>query len=168
MDYETPITFSNKEIEFWTKIYNDRVKNQTGEGMVKTFKGKQFMKGEGFREFMKTYAFPILKYFGKRGASSLMDFGSDVIAGENVKESLKKRGKSLAQTIASDVGDRATRFAQTGKGRRKRGLLLNTVLRKTKSRKKRRNSRKSGKKKQTKRRAKRSIKNRKVKSIFQS
>lgn len=120
-----PIHLNNKDIQYWAKRYATRGGHR-GYGM-NAFKGQIFQKGRGRQrgdgrigDFFKQYGMPLLKYLGNRGAASALSVGSDLLAGENPKESFKKRGKRLAQDIASDVADRATTFAQTGKGRKRR------------------------------------------------
>ena len=62
---------------------------------------------------------PLLKYLGPQAVALGADVATDAISGENVLDSLKSRGKTTARSIASDAGDRAKRFAQTGKGKKR-------------------------------------------------
>jgi len=65
---------------------------------------------------------PILKYLGKKAINTGMGVAQDAIAGENVLQSTKRNLKRSAQDIAADIGERAIRFAQTGKGRKRRRM----------------------------------------------
>ena len=120
-----PIHFDNKEIQFWVRRYANK-RGHRGYGM-NAFKGDPFQKGRGrhrgeglIGDLFKKFGVPLFKYLGRKGATSALDIGSDLLSGESPGEAFKKRGKRLAQDIASDVADRATTFAQTGKGRRRR------------------------------------------------
>ena len=94
--------------------------NQAGSG-IGGFQGVRFQRGQGFfGNFFRNAVMPLLKYLGPKILKTGTSIASDAIAGENVLQSLKTHGKEAARDIASDVGDRVTRFAQTGTGNRKR------------------------------------------------
>ena len=122
--------------------------NQAGSG-IGGFQGARFQRGQGFfGNVFKSAILPLLKYFGKQALSTGVDVANDALAGENVLESLKTRGKMAARNIASDAGDRVKRYAQTGTGRRRRRRRTNLALIKSlvKPRKRSRRSRKVGRK----------------------
>jgi len=133
MDFKNPVHFSNENSQVWKNYYVSR--SQSGNGLP-GFRGYEFQKGGGFWGNLFSKVLPIVKYLGKKGAQTLLRVGADAVAGDNVVESLKKQGKVTAQDIAHDVADRATTYAQTGKGRKRQ----------------RRQKTKSGKKKSIKRR----------------
>ena len=142
MDVKPPIHFDRAAIKMWHDHFS-RNNIKQGRGMKQFFKGNPFQRprvqeGEGFiGDLFKQFGLPIITYLGRKGASSAIDLGTDLLAGENVKKSFKRRGKQLAQNIASDVAERATRFAQTGTGRRRtRRNKHKTAVRKSKAQKK--------------------------------
>jgi hypothetical protein len=141
MDVKPPIHFDRATIKLWQDHFS-RNSIKHGRGMRQQFfKGNPFQRprlqdGEGFLgDLFKQFGLPIITYLGRKGASSAIELGQDLLAGENVKKSLKRRSKQLAQNIASDVAERATRFAQSGSGKKK-GNKNKIVLRNTKSNKK--------------------------------
>ena len=94
--------------------------DQAGTG-IGGFQGARFQRGQGFfGNVFKSAILPLLKYFGKQALSTGVDVAKDALSGENVLDSLKTRGKRTMQDIATDAAARATRFAQTGTGTRKR------------------------------------------------
>ena len=95
--------------------------NQSGSG-VSGFQGQRFQSvqvGQGFGSVLKSLFLPILKYLGPKLLTTGVEVAKDAISGERFVPSLKRRGKETAQLIAEDAAERATRFAQTGSGRRK-------------------------------------------------
>ena len=114
--------------------------NQAGSG-IGGFQGARFQRGQGFfGNVFKSAILPLLKYFGRKALTTGVDVARDAISGENILDSIKTRGKKTMRNIASDAASRATRFAQTGTGRRgrKRRRTIKTVA----SPKKRRTARK--------------------------
>jgi hypothetical protein len=99
--------------------------NQAGSGLS-GYQGSRYQYddqiGEGFLDIIKSIGMPILKYLGKKAINTGMGVAQDAIAGENVLQSTKRNLKRSAQDIAADIGERAIRFAQTGKGRKRRRM----------------------------------------------
>jgi len=94
--------------------------NQAGSG-IGGFQGARFQRGQGFfGNVFKSAILPLLKYIGPKLLSTGVSAATDAIGGENFLDSLKTRGKTTARNIASDAGERAMRFAQTGRGRKRR------------------------------------------------
>jgi len=94
--------------------------NQAGSG-IGGFQGTRFQRGGGFfGNLFRNTIMPLLKYLGPKILKTGASVASDAIAGENVLSSLKTHGKEAARDIAADAGMRATRFAQTGTGRKRR------------------------------------------------
>src|SRR5260370_5055707 len=123
MDFRNPIHFTNENSQVWKNYYINRSKSGNG---LPGFRGYEFQKGDGFWGSLFSKVFPIVKYLGKKGAQTLLKVGADALGGDNVVESLKKQGKTTARDMASDVAERATTFAQTGKGRKKRRKTKST------------------------------------------
>jgi hypothetical protein len=99
--------------------YTNYYVNQAGSGLA-GYKGVRFQRGNGlFTDIFKNALMPILRYLGKRTLETGTGIYEDAIKGENILQSTKKRFKKTAQEIAGDVAERATRFAQTGEGRKK-------------------------------------------------
>lgn len=128
MNLERPISIDKEIANYWTRYYSSKAKSggglpgfrgdlRFGQGLV----SGNVQYGDGFLDIFKSIALPIVKYFGKKGASTLAQVGSDALSGENLLESIKKRGKDTAEDIVQDAAKRATRFIQTGKGHFKRG-----------------------------------------------
>src|SRR5882757_577223 len=100
----------------YSNPYINYYANQAGTG-IGGFQGARFQKGHGFfGNVFKNAIMPLLKYLGPKAVALGSDVATDAISGENVLESLKSRGNSTARRIASDAGQRALKFAQTGKG----------------------------------------------------
>src|SRR5260370_28178209 len=98
--------------------------NQAGSG-IGGFQGARFQRGQGwFGNLFKNAILPILKYIGHKIIKTGASVASDAIAGENVLQALKTHGKDTAKDIAGDVGKRAARFVQTGKGKRRRSIRI--------------------------------------------
>src|SRR5260370_36504185 len=98
--------------------------NQAGSG-IGGFQGARFQRGQGwFGNLFKNAILPLLKYIGPKIIKTGASVATDAIAGENVLQSLKTHGKSTAKDIAGDVGERAARFVQTGKGKRRRSVRI--------------------------------------------
>ena len=133
---------------------------QAGTGIA-GFQGVRFQRGAGFfGNIFRSAILPVLKYFGKTALNTGVQVAGDAIGGENVLESLRNRGKQAARTIANDAAERATRFAQTGTGKRRRSKRV------AKSIKKRRRTQKSSTKKLKVKRRRRSSKSKNLTSIF--
>ena len=100
--------------------------NQAGSG-IGGFQGVRFQRGGGFfGNLFRSTIMPLLKYLGPKILKTGVSVASHAIAGENVLSSLKSHGKEAARDIASDVGDRVTRFAQTGNGRKRKRPVRNS------------------------------------------
>src|SRR5258706_16411043 len=100
--------------------YTNYYINQAGTG-ISGYDGIRFQRGNGFfGTIFKNAILPILKFLGKKVAATGVQVASDALSGENVMSSIKTRGKQTLQDIAETAGERALRFAQTGKGRGKK------------------------------------------------
>lgn len=101
--------------------YVDQAKSgiQQGGGI---YAGNKYQKGYGFfSRIMSSAIMPLLKYLGKRALSTGITVGSDVIAGTNIKDSLKKRLESSGFDIAEDVFEKMKNLRQQrGSGRRRK------------------------------------------------
>ena len=143
--------------------------NQAGSG-ISGFQGVRFQRGAGFfGNVFKSAILPLLKYFGRQALSTGTEIATDALDGENVLESMKKRGKQAAKNIAMDASDRAQRFVQTGKGRkrRRRQTVARPVVRPVARRVQKGGSiRKSRKPKATVRQKRTVTRNRSIPSIF--
>ena len=131
--------------------------NQAGSG-VGGFAGARFQRGHGWGSFFM----PLLKYLGPKILSTGANIASDAIAGQNVLESLKTRGKKLSRDVAHDAADRVERYAQTGKGKRRRRRRKTTLAKPKKNIKRVTKARRGHKRRRTVNR-KRSVKHRIVK-----
>lgn len=119
--------------------------NQAGSG-IPGFQGVRFQKGAGFfGNIFQNAILPLLKYFGKKALNTGVDVASDTLGGEKFIDSLKTRANATARNIASDVSDRAMKFAQTGKGKRRKRRNKNKptkkIIKKTAKRRRRKTKR---------------------------
>ena len=111
--------------------------NQSGTGIT-GYSGIRYQKGHGFfRKIFSSAVLPILKYLGKKALSTGVSIGADVLQGENLKKTMKKRLKSTGLDIAEDALEKLRNYKQTGSGKRRRtsykGKALKTRKRKRKS-----------------------------------
>jgi hypothetical protein len=143
--------------------YADYYSLQAGNGIA-GFQGLKYQRGHGFfgslfRQVLK----PLAKYLGRKALSTGVDIGSDILQGENFKESAKKRLKTTGRSMVDDAIERVKTFAQTGKGCKRVKTLCQTGKRrkrKTKPRKSRK-SKKNKNKKKSKKSLKKKVKRRK-------
>lgn len=109
-----------------TKRFEDHYATQTGNGLP-YYQGVSFQKGYGlgswFRRIFRT-ALPFLVKGGQSVGKEVLRTGtrvmSDVLAGENVKESTKKRTKEAGKNIARKAVDKLQSMVGNGKYKRKR------------------------------------------------
>ena len=111
--------------------------NQAGTGIT-GYSGIRYQKGHGFfGKIFSSAVLPILKYLGKKALSTGVSVGADVLQGENLKKTMKKRLKSTGLDIAEDALEKLRNYKQTGSGKRRRasykGKALKTRKRKRKS-----------------------------------
>lgn len=112
--------------------YTNYYVNQAGSG-ISGFQGVRFQRGQGFfGNIFKSAILPLLKYLGPKILNTGASIASDAIEGENVMSSLKKRGKAAAMQMSGDVANRALKFAQTGKGRKRRRKTNKIIRKRTK------------------------------------
>jgi len=122
--------------------FNDYYVNQAGSGIA-GYSGVRFQKGYGFfGRLLSTIGLPILKYLGKRALKTGVGVGSDLLSGENIKDSVKKRLKATGFDIVDDAVEKLKPFRQAGTGYRRRRKKVNKKKRKRKGNKKRSGKRK--------------------------
>jgi len=131
--------------------YEDYYLNQAGNGLA-GFEGDRYQKGSGFFSSIWKFLASGAKLLGRKFLGHAADLGSDMLKGEDFKESAKKRLKLAGKDVLNEAVERAKSFAQKGNGRRRK--------RRTKrSKKKPKTKRKtSSKKKKTTKSKKRSVK----------
>ena len=103
-----------------TNSFENYYVNQAGSGIA-GFSGIKYQRGHGF--FGKLFSgtvLPILKYLGKKALNTGVGIGSDYIAGENLKQSMKKRIKNTGFDIADDAYTKLQSYKQKGSGRRRK------------------------------------------------
>ena len=152
--------------------YKPYYQSQSGSG-IGGYQGFQDQRGHGFftpfASLFQNILKPLGAYLGKKALSTGMDIGGDILNGENLTNSLKKRFKTTGNKIISDAADRAKLFAQTGKGRKRRRrrrkkqktnkklLITRKASHKRRSKPKKKNKRKSKKKTYKRKRSKKSL-----------
>ena len=100
-------------IDLSPQTYCSYYKQQTGGSLPYFAGGRQYGRGFGnmLAKFARGFVLPALKSAGsaikKTGTKRALSFGqdvlSDVIAGKNIKTSLKERGKHHARGAAKDL-----------------------------------------------------------------
>jgi hypothetical protein len=138
--------------------YEDYYLNQAGNGLA-GFEGDRYQKGSGFFSSLWKFIAPGAKLLGKRFLGHAADFGSDILKGEDFKESAKKRLKLAGKDVLNEAVERARSFAQKGSGRKRRRRTKRSKL--TVSKKK---TTKSKKKKKTANSKKRSFRKKRATS----
>ena len=150
------------------KYYEEIYTNQAGTGIsMIPFQGYKYQRGHGFFssiwKFINPLIKPLGKYLGKQALSTGMAIGTDVLKGENIKASAKKRLKETRSQVLNDAIDRAKLFAQTGKGRRRR---RRTKIKQVKNKIKPKKSTKRKSKRRKKLVRKKKLKSKHLKHIF--
>lgn len=130
--------------------------NQAGSGLS-AFEGVRYQRGNGFfGRVLSGAILPALRFLGRKALSTGVDVGMDVLDGNNIKESIKKRSKKAAKDVASTASTRAQRYVQTGRGQRLSTLMSNVKpLKRRKSIKRSKVKKKPQKKSESKNRVKR-------------
>lgn len=84
------------------------------------YAGYRHQQGGGFwSKALSAAIIPALKFLGKKAAGTAAEVLTDVSAGQNIKDSVKTRVAEQGQKLASSAADRALKFAQTGRGKKK-------------------------------------------------
>lgn len=100
--------------------YDEYYIEQAGSGFT-PYQGLPYQRGHGFfGSLFSSIIKPLGRYFGKQALNTGVRLGSDVLSGENVMESLKRNLKKTGEKVLDDGYGRIKKFAQTGKGRRRR------------------------------------------------
>jgi hypothetical protein len=92
--------------------------NQAGNGLP-YFQGVRYQKGHGFfGRLFKGGIVPILKYFGSKLLDGGIEMTKDIAGGESIKGAARKQIQNKVGEVAGDLFEK---FAQRGKGiKRKR------------------------------------------------
>lgn len=102
------------------KRYSDYYMYQAGSGLD-GFSGYKYQRGHGFfGSLFRNILKPLGIYLGKQALSTGVDIGKDLLQGENIGESFKKRGKQTVKRLLDDSYDKASGMLQKGKGKRRR------------------------------------------------
>jgi hypothetical protein len=110
--------------------------NQAGNGLS-SFQGIRFQRGRGvFGTILDSAIFPLLKYLAPKVMQTGLEITDDIIDGQPIVDSIKKRGKNQLRNIAGDIEKRASTYSQTGKGNRRNKLFNRKVKKSRKSRNK--------------------------------
>ena len=96
--------------------YTDYYVNQAGSGL-RGFSGARYQRGHGwFSRIFSSTLLPALKFLGKKGLETGIGVADDVLAGKNLKESVKRRAVESGKELARKGLDRGKTYLQTGKG----------------------------------------------------
>ncbi len=93
--------------------------NQAGNGLAGV-EGDRYQKGAGFFRSIWKFLAPGAKLLGRKFLCHAADLGSDILKGENFKESAKKRLKLAGKDVLNEAVERAKSFAQKRSGRRRK------------------------------------------------
>lgn len=118
----------------WVNYYLEQV----GSG-ISIYAGSRRQKGHGFfGKILRTAVVPVMRYLGEKALSTVADIGKDVIHGENIKTSAKKRAMDVRNQIEDDALSKARSvICQEGSGRRKRRKVQKKTNKKRKTKVKR-------------------------------
>ena len=83
------------------------------------YSGYRQQRGGAFWSKALSAIVPALRFLGKKAAGAAADVLSDVSEGQNVKEAIQTRVQETGKKLASSAAQRALKFAQTGKGRKR-------------------------------------------------
>jgi hypothetical protein len=100
---------------YWHSVFS---KAQYGGG-ISPFKGRRFQRGGGLGDILKSlfrFIVPIGKAVGLKALETGGHVAADLASGEDIKSSLKKRGKRAAKSLIQKGTKRIVRKLQTGKG----------------------------------------------------
>lgn len=113
--------------------YNEYYMNQAGSGLT-GFSGTRYQRGHGF--FGKLFSgalLPALKFLGRQALNTGVNVGQDFLEGKNFKQSMKERAIESGKVSANAAINRAKKFAQTGKGRKRKRVTKKTKAKRIKS-----------------------------------
>lgn len=113
--------YNQESVDFWKKAY---VSHQTGSGY---YAGQPYQRGAGIGSFFRGLfrsIFPIVKSVGKEAAKQAVTAGvglaNDYLAGDNIKTSIKRRGKQALGNTLETTGKLIKDQQGEGIGTRKR------------------------------------------------
>ena len=86
---------------------------QNGHGLA-GFDGTQFQYGNGAFGTIAKYAKPILKYLGRKALELVGGVANDVVSGDTIKESAKKRIKQTALDVTERGGEELQNLTKKG------------------------------------------------------
>jgi len=101
--------------------YVDYYANQAGSGIA-GFSGLKFQRGNGFFLRLFNKIKPALTYIAKKGLNTATNIGQDLLEGESLKKSAKKRLKETGKVVAKDTFDSLN--VQKGSGKRRRQITI--------------------------------------------
>ena len=113
----------------WQQYYQEQAR-QVGHGLF-GYQGTQFQRGNGLGSFFGRLfraILPVAKTVGKSALKQAVNFGSnvvgDLVEGQPVKQSLKKRGLQATQNLLNKADQKLN---QSGQGLGKRKVVSKTV-----------------------------------------
>ena len=103
--------------------FTNHFQQQAGSGLsdLNVFRGYPYQRGYGIGSTILKFGLPVLKYLGKQFLKTGVSVGSDYLSGNNLKSSIRSRGKEGIRTAAKHGLDKLhDLLAQSGNGIRKR------------------------------------------------
>jgi len=105
-------------------IYIDYYANQAGNG-IPGFEGIRYQRGGGFfGKLLSSAIYPLLRFMGRKALKTGVNIAEDVLGGENIKSSAKRRAKDTGIELAETALGKAHSFlTQRGKGVRRKRIM---------------------------------------------
>jgi hypothetical protein len=107
-------------------------------GAIRGFSGPEWQVGGAFNfgRFLWKHAKPLLGFLSKQALKTGVEIGQDVLSGENIKESAKKRLNETGKTIANTAIDMAKeKIAGAGSGIKRKRVMPNGIRKRRRSKK---------------------------------
>ena len=108
-----------------TDYYTEQAKSGLGG-----FRGSRYQRGGGIFDWIFRKGLPVLKFLGNQALSSGLGIASDLMEGDNFKESAKKHLKQGGKNTLTYMADK-----MKGSGRQRRCIRKKTIKRKCVKRK---------------------------------
>jgi hypothetical protein len=109
--------------------YTNYYVNQVGTGLP-GFQGIRYQRGDGFFSALLPFfksLLPALGKIGQRALPSAVNLASDIISGENVKQSALSRLKEAGRDVLDETGKQLNLRFQGGSGRRRKRRKINKI-----------------------------------------
>ena len=94
--------------------------NQAGYGQL-FYRGVRYQRGHGFfGRLISGTVLPLLRYLGKKALGTATHVATDYLSGENIKKSIKRRGKETASNVLEDLSNKIQKGEGIKRGRKRK------------------------------------------------